>query len=405
MDTAQSVVAPAAAAPMRIAQVSPYGLDRYGGVRSHIAGLGRALVARGHHVTVIAPGGDDMLEELPVFGCGPSHPIRFGGTVFDAAWATRTATQRVRDARFDVLHVHTPWNPVVPLQLTLAHRGVRVATFHDVPSDTTPWLARTLMPIAAAALRRYIFDAVIGVSPAVGSYLGAGRYEEIPNGVKLPRDLNPTVGANVEPNALTALCIDAPIVAYIGRLEPRKDVNTLLTALGLLAARRPDVPALVILGDGPLRSALESEARRLTQQFPAVRVHFLGASDDAVKWQLLALATALVAPSTSGESFGIVLLEAMAARTIPIAADNPGYRAVLADPTGLGASLLFAAGNPAALADRLARLLDDGAWRDAVRALGVTRWPAFTWERIAERIEGVYANALAGANARRMRTR
>lgn len=387
---------------LRIAQVCPYDLARYGGVRSHIQGLGEALVARGHQVTVIAPGRSGALVEtlgsLPVQQCGTVRPVDFSGTRIDLAWASREDRRRVLATGFDVLHLHTPWNPAIPLQLALPFRGVRVATFHDVPGEATPWWARRLMPLGAAIIRRLLLHATIGVSPAVSAYLGAGTHALIPNGIGEPlydattatqTTADPLGDSTVGPTPGVAPGV-APVV-YLGRLEARKDVGTLLDAMARVTAVLGDrTPPLVIAGDGPLRGALEAQAHRLG----VTRVTFRGAVRECDKWALLADAQCVVAPSRAGESFGIVLLEAMRAGSVPIAADNPGYRHVLSDG---GESLLFPAGDAAALADQLIRAYRDAAWHDAMRSWGATRWPRFAWTRVAEEVERVYRDALAAA--------
>jgi len=350
-------------------------------------------MARGHAVTVIAPGDprsgpydSASLGALPVITCGSVHPVAFGGTVFDVAWATRAQCRAAIARGFDVLHLHTPWNPVVPLQLAAAFRGPCVATFHDVPGVDTPRWARALMPLGASLLRATVLHATIGVSPAVSTYLGAGTHVVIPNGVE-PLDTAETEPTDARTPRPTRLL-------FVGRLEARKDVATLLQALQLAATQLgADTPALDIIGDGPLRSVLEALAERLALR----NVRFLGAVDDATKWAALAAATCVVAPSRAGESFGIVLLEAMRAGSIPVAADNPGYRHVLA---GDGRDLLFAPGDAQQLADRLVRVVRDRAWRERMAHWCASRWTEFTWPRIAEAVEQVYFDAMTTAGAR-----
>ena len=365
---------------LRIAQVSPYGLDRFGGVRSHIIGLGEALRERGHVVEVIAPGGDGQLGSLPVIGCGRAHPFGFGGTQIDIVWATSDAVRRVLDRGFDVLHLHTPWNPVLPLQLAARFRGARVGTFHDVAGTATPAWARALMPAASALLRFSVLDATIAVSPPVSAYLGRDTHEVIPNGIDAR-----TAWDAVQP-------VPGPAaVLYLGRLEPRKDVDTLLRAMALLGA---EAPPLWIAGEGPLRARLEARCREL-----GVRsVQFLGAVCEEDKWVRLQQAGCIVAPSRAGESFGIILLEAMVAGTIPIAADNPGYRHVLG---GGGESLLFPPGDEKTLAARIRRATGDAAWSQEMQTWGTQRWPAFSWRSVAERVEATYRRAMERVRRRR----
>ena len=172
-------------------------------------------------------------------------------------------------------------------------------------------------------------------------------------------------------------------VLYLGRLEPRKDVATLLRAVAQL---RESAPMLWIAGDGPLRAGLERQAREL-----GVAAQFFGEVTEDEKWSLLRRARMLVAPSTGGESFGIVLLEAMAAGAPPIGADNPGYHDLLMER---GDDLLFPAGNVDALATRIRELTHNDARLRNLRQWGEIYWQQFDWSRLAMRVERVYEAAV-----------
>jgi phosphatidylinositol alpha-mannosyltransferase len=351
---------------MFVGIVCPYDLRRPGGVRTHIAGLGRALVERGHRVEVIAPSDAGELETLPVVRCGGARRIGFSGTQIDITWAAWNDVRDVARRGYDLLHFHTIWNPFVPFQIALRFKGPKVATFHDVPGPDTPPFAAMLMPPASALIERAALDATIAVSPSVSRYLPEGRHVVIPNGIRVPA---------LPPEH------DRDCIAYVGRLEPRKGVRTLIDAARQLGA---DCPPIVIAGDGPLRSELESMA-------PST-VRFVGEVSDDDKWALLRRARLLVAPSLGGESFGIVLLEAMAAGAVPIAADNPGYRAVLA---AHAEELLFRPGDASALAARIRDVWGDGAKRGRLQTWGMEYAAEFDWKVLAPRVEAVYERALA----------
>ena len=213
--------------------------------------------------------------------------------------------------------------------------------------------------------RRNYLSGVIAVSPVVSEYLAAGHHEIIPNGVSVPETLPP------EGEREAVLCL--------GRLEPRKGVSTVLEAAARLGER---CPPIWIAGDGPLRAELEQRARALRLE----RVSFMGEVSDEDKWKLLRSASVVVAPATGGESFGIVLLEAMAAGTPPIASDIPGYRHVLGERAD---DLLVPVGDVRALAERIARFADAGR-RRAAQQWGLEHWRAFDWSVIAPRVEAVY---------------
>ena len=355
---------------MRVALVCPYDLARPGGVRSHIVGLGHALVARGHTVEIIAPSPATTFEELPVVQCGASRDLPFGGTHIDFTWAPWSRVREVSRRGYDVMHFHTIWNPLMPFQLATVYRGPKVATFHDVPSPSTPALARGVMPVGSEIVRHAFVDEVIAVSPVVSAYLADGTHEIIPNGITVPEDL-PLEG-------------NRDSILYLGRLEPRKGVDTLLAALSLLAA---DPPRVCIAGDGLSRAALERDvtARGLRN------VTFVGEVSEARKWELLRDASVVVAPSVGGESFGIVLLEAMAAGAVPIAADNAGYRHVIADR---GNELLFPIGDAAALATRVRDILCHDEKRRELQAWGRQHYRQYEWSNLAGRVERVYQRAI-----------
>lgn len=356
---------------MRVALVCPYDLARPGGVRSHIVGLGCALSARGHQVEIIAPGPATELEGLPVISCGTSRDFPFGGTHIDFTWAPWTRVIEVSRRGYDVVHFHTIWNPLMPFQLATVYRGPKVATFHDVPSPDTPRLAAGIMPMGSEIVRHAFVNEVIAVSPVVSAYLTDGKHEIIPNGITVPDNL-PAEGSR---NSLL----------YLGRLEPRKGVGTFIEALALLG---PDAPPVRIAGDGLSRATLERDvaARGLRN------VTFVGEVSEADKWELLRDASVLVAPSLGGESFGIVLLEAMAAGAVPVAADNPGYRHVVGDRAG---DLVFPIGDAAALAARIRGILCDDAKRQELQAWGRQHYRQFEWSALAGRVERVYQRAIS----------
>lgn len=354
---------------MRVALVCPYDLARPGGVRSHIAGLGHALVARGHQVEVIAPSAVQTLEGLPVISCGASRDFPFGGTHIDFTWAPWRRVLDVSRRGYDVVHFHTIWNPLMPFQLASVYRGPKVATFHDVPSPSTPAIAAGAMPVGARFIRTVFVDEAIAVSPVVSRYLGRD-HEVIPNGVDVPDPLPPE-GARGS-------------VLYLGRLEPRKGVGTLIDAIARLG---DDAPPVRIAGDGLSRQDLEREVKVRGLR----NVSFLGEVSEARKWELLRDASVLVAPSVGGESFGIVLLEAMAAGAVPVAADNPGYRHVLGERAN---DLLFPVGDAARLAGRIREFLCDEKRRRELQRWGAAHQQQFHWGSLAGRVEKVYERAI-----------
>ncbi len=284
---------------------------------------------------------------------------------------TSRALSQVARRGYDVMHFHTIWNPLVPFQLALRYRGPKVATFHDVPGPDTPGWARALMTPASELIRRAALRRVIAVSPSVSRYLADGHHEIIPNGITVPDPLPPSSARDG--------------VLYVGRLEPRKGIHTLLEAASILGANGPRIR---IAGDGYLRPELErfAAARGLTN------IEFLGEVGEAEKWSLLRDASLFVAPSLGGESFGIVLLEAMAAGTPPLGADNDGYYDVLAARAD---DLVFPAGDATALAARIRALTLDDARRADLARWGEQEWRRYDWTVLAPRVEKLYQDAVA----------
>ncbi|MFN8611385.1 MAG: glycosyltransferase family 4 protein [Vulcanimicrobiota bacterium] len=352
---------------MKVALVCPYDLDRPGGVRSHILGLGLALRERGHQVEVIGPNPDGEIDGLPLVGCGRGRQIAFGGTHIDLTWASWSQVGAVAARGYDVMHFHTIWNPLFPFQLASLFRGCKVATWHDAAGPNTPWLARRVMPWASAMIRRLWLRQMIAVSPLAGIHLKPGSFHLIPNGLWVPP--LPPEGERRR-------------LLYVGRLEPRKGLPTLLGALERLGA---EAPPLWVAGEGHLRQELEQRAARLPG------VEFLGEVTEQRKWELLRQARLLIAPSLGGESFGIVLTEAMACGAPPLAADNPGYREVLRDRFD---QLIFPVGDEVRLAERIRVLCSaDQEW-SALREWGLREWQRYDWRVLAAQVEEVYRRAL-----------
>ncbi len=353
-----------------IALVCPYDLTRPGGVRSHLAGLGEALRARGHRVDVVAPTAANQLQSLPVVQCGRSRPLAFGGTQIDLTWASWRQLGDVSRRGYDVMHFHTIWNPAMPFQLAMRFAGPKVATFHDVAGPDTPAIARMGMGPVSSLIGTLWLRRMIAVSPLVARYLPPGKHQVIPNGVAVPSVLPPEG--------------EREAVLFLGRLEPRKSPETLLEAAALLG---PACPPIWIAGDGYLRPQLERQAARLGLS----TVSFLGEVTESEKWARLRRAAIVVAPSTGGESFGIVLLEAMVAGAPPVAADNPGYRDVLRAQAG---ALLFPPGDAAALARSIRAIVGDAGRRRELQAWGEAHWRRYDWKVLAARVENVYADAV-----------
>jgi len=376
---------------MRIVQVCPYDPDRHGGVQRHMHALAAALAARGHDTLIIAPGAARPTD-AGMWRLGAMRSVAFAGTRFELTWA---AEGELRDVlaelgrwQPDVVHFHTPWDPLMPWQLFRRLGGTRVATFHDTPPPGVTGAAlRNLFKL----LSRYLLarlDGAIAVSEAPLAHLRPGTSGVQPVVLPPVTDLSPFLTLHKAPAR------QRPDVLFIGRLEPRKGVQVLLDAADRLASgavARPGgaaKPRFVVAGDGDLRDAVLAAQRRLGPD----SIEFVMTPSEAEQRHLLSQATLAVSPALYGESFGIVLAEALASGTPVIAAGNAGYRTVL---TGRGAGLLVPPGDGAALGARIAALLGDGPERQALADWG--RAHARQYD-VAQRIgdfEAFYRGAIA----------
>jgi len=345
---------------MRIAQVCPYSLTVPGGVQAQVLGLARVLRRKGHEVRVLAPC-DGPPPEPWVTPLGMSIPTAANGSVApiapDPSAALRTI-RALRDEEFDVVHLHEPLVPGPTLTTLIVADVPRIGTFHRAGSS----LAYTrLRPAVRRMARRLdLRCAVSDEAAATARAALGGTYEVLFNGIEVDRF------ACAEPEPTTG-----PTICFVGRHEPRKGLAVLLEALTLLPAE----VQLWIGGDGPQTR----ELREATAGDP--RVLWLGRIDDAAKARRLRGADVFCAPSLGGESFGVVLLEAMAAGVPVVASDLTGYRAVAR--SGLDA-LLVPPGDPTALADALGRVLSDPELAARLAESGSAHVARFGMERLAD---------------------
>ena len=374
---------------MRIVQVCPYDPDRHGGVQRNMHALDRALAARGHATLIIAPGA--ARDGDAIWRLGAMRNVAFAGTRFEVTWAGQDDLAKTVAAlarwQPDVVHFHTPWDPLMPWQLLRRIDVASVATFHDTPPPgVTGSVLRTLFKL----LSRYLLarlDGAIAVSEAPLAHLRPGQTGLAPLVLPPVTDLTPFF-------AVRKMATQRPMILFLGRLEPRKGVKVLLDAIELLASGAVPLPAglpqpcFVVAGDGDLRGDVLAARDRLGNGW----IEFIASPSSSEQLRLMTEATLAVSPALYGESFGIVLAEALASGTPMIGAANAGYRTVL---TGLGASLLVPPGDGAALARRIASLLGDADERAALAAWGRDHARHFdVTERIAD-FENFYRAAVA----------
>ena len=366
---------------MKIGIVNPYSWDVPGGVGFHIRDLALKLRSRGHNVRVLTPSTSDDLPEW-ITSAGSSVSIPFNGSVANISIKPKALARTRRwlaDNDFDVVHVHEPVVPSVSMAAAMLSSAPLVGTFHAA-------LGRSVSrAIASAPMRLYMER--IGVRIAVSEEARRTLIEHhggdaviIPNGVETASF------RTAQPLDQWVTTDERPVIVFLGRLdEPRKGLGIFAGAIERVLEAIPGARFLIAgRGDAP-------DIRAAVARF-GDSVSFLGGISDEEKESLLAGASIYVAPQTGGESFGIVLVEAMAARTTVVASDIPAFRAVLEDGR---AGALFETGNADALAGVLLDVLRDHERLDALADAGQRASAQYDWEVVADKVFEVYKLAIA----------
>ncbi len=401
---------------LNVGLVSPYSWDVPGGVNRHVERLAAYLRERGHRVTVMAP---DGRAGEGFYSAGTSVPVPANRSVANICFGPRAAARMRRflaGAGFDVLHLHEPLIPSVSMLALLYSRAANVGTFHAAREvgSLGYLLARPLLrPLAE---RLHLRAAVSPAAMQLVSRYFPGEYRLLPNGVDTrlfhPRgpDLYGFVRQSLRPGAVEdgegggggtsaeaggqerseepevdaslarrILGLDprAFYLLFVGREEPRKGLHVLLRALPRIRETHPEVRLLVVGTE---------EAGRATEG-----VTWLGRLPDCLLPAAYRTAGIMVAPSLGKESFGIILLEAMACGVPLVASDIPGYRSVVED--GVQA-LLVPPGDPEALAAAVLHLVEDAALRRRLAEAGRARAEDFSWDRLVIEVEEAYLQAL-----------
>ncbi len=357
---------------MRVALLSPYSLSVPGGVQGQVLGLARALRAQGHDARVIGPT-DGPPPEPGVTSIGASTGFASNGSVSPMAEEQRIASDRTLEAlrviEPDVLHLHEPLVPGPTSAALLGSEVPKVGTFHAASDQNHP-AYKALRKVAIGAARRLAVR--VAVSPDARATAEAaleGSYLLLPNGV----DVDAFTKTQATPT-------DRPAVLFLGRYEPRKGLDTLLDAWSGL-----DRDAVLwVASDGP---GIETLQNRRTPN-----VEWLGRISEAEKLARLRAATVFCCPALGQESFGIVLLEGMAAGSAVLASDIPGYRNVARHDEN---AWLVPPGDPDALRSGLRGLLDDPDLRGRLVDRGAARAAEFSLTRLATRYVEVYEEAIA----------
>jgi len=360
---------------MRIGICAPYDLSVAGGVNTHIRAQAGALRRLGHDVCVFGAASGPLPDgEVSLGGCVSMvvGDTETGFGVDPRSWWT--AKRLLRERRFDLLHMHEPLMPLPPWFVLKQADVPVVATFHTYRSQGHRWYPKY----------RWIFDPLmarvsvrLAVSEAAKRTVAEhfpGDYDVVPNAIDVARFATPTP----RPPSMPA---DRRHVLYVGRIEPRKGVDRLVQAMPAVQERVAGV-RLVIVGDGPDRDAVAALARALR-----VDVVFGGRVADADLAGYYQSADLVCSPALADESFGLTLLEAMAAGRPIVASNIAGYAELLAPA---GSARLTPAGDAAALAREICAVLTNDLLARTLGGRGSTVAKSYDWTAIAKRLEGIY---------------
>jgi phosphatidylinositol alpha-mannosyltransferase len=368
---------------MKIGIVCPYNILKGGGVQEHVREMQAELKRRGHTVKVITPlpRDTDVINLADTIFVGTSTDFRspmHTSVQVSATVDIEKIDSVLAEEKFDIIHFHEPWVPVISRQILLRSDSVNIATFHAKVPETM--MSRTVVRVVTPYMKsvlKYLHE-LTAVSESAAEYarsLTDAHITFVPNGINLDK-------YKVQPKKTKA----PTNILYVGRLERRKGVKYLLQAFQQLSAQCPDV-VLRIAGSGPDREKLEL----LAEDLKLKNVEFLGYVSDAEKHKLFAEASLFCSPAIYGESFGIVLLEAMATGLVAVAGDNSGYADLM---QGVGALSVVDTHNPREFARRLKLLLDEPALRKIWQDWAATYVKQFSYIKIVDQYEVLYAEAL-----------
>ena len=369
---------------LRIGLLCPYSLTTPGGVQGQVMGLARALRKMGHEVRVLGPC-DGAPPDTFVTPIGESLPTVANGSIAplapDPSAALRTI-RVLRDEQFDVLHIHEPLTPGASITALVMRTAPIVATFHAAGESLSyKYLSAPLKGFASAIDHRVAVskDAVLLAQRYIG-----GDYQILPNGVELDRFIASSQNTSIT-NGDSSLMRRS--IFFCGRHEPRKGLEVLLQAHATL----PDNVDLWIASEGP-------ETERLKREWAGdSRIMWLGRISDAEKAKRLSQADVFCAPSLGGESFGVVLIEAMAAATPIVASALDGYMNVATNEVD---ALLVEPNDPAALEAALRRILLDQELAHRLVHQGQERATGFSMVQLASTYVDIYRRVIAESQNR-----
>ena len=367
---------------LKIGIVCPYGWDTPGGVQNHVRDLAEFLISAGHSVSVLAPAIDE--DQLPDYVASAGKPISipYNGAVARVLFgpiAYARVRQWIASGEFDLLHLHEPAIPSISLLACWAAEGPMVGTFHAAAKRQKVIFA--IGPILEPAIEK--LSARIAVSEAARLTLTDHLDTDaivVPNGIYAKRYSAGTFQEKWAGNT----------IGFIGRFEePRKGLQVLVDALPIIARFAPDVKVFVA-GPGDPKEFEKEIDPQLRDRF-----EFLGRISEQEKADFMSSVSLYVAPNTGGESFGIILAEALAGGACVVASDIPAFDSLLG---GGEFGALFESENSTDLAKVVIDLLRDENKRTELAIAGKTHAQVFDWDVVAQQIFSIYEMAIVGGN-------
>lgn len=365
---------------MKIGLVCPYNMFRGGGVQEHVLALREGLVKRGHEAFIISPQPTNPVSsdvDTGMLLVGSARPIRAARTSAEVSVSVDTdkLNSLLDSHNFDILHFHEPWVPILSLQIMQRSKAVHIATFHAAMSErrTSRTVEKVIIPYTRSIFK-YV-NAMTAVSSTATNYVSTLTNRKlviIPNGIDLQKYNEPHEFSNSK----------IKTILYVGRLEKRKGVKYLLEAYDRIATKDHNY-RLLIAGDGPERAKLMAQVEKDSIK----GVQFLGYIDEAEKLRLLKESTIFCSPALYGESFGIVLLEAMASGCVTVAGNNSGYEQVM---RGRGQLSIVNPKDTTEFARRLDLLAKDESLRDNWREWARKEVVQYDYSEIVDQYEKLY---------------
>ncbi|MCH8222697.1 MAG: glycosyltransferase family 4 protein [Chloroflexi bacterium] len=370
---------------MKIALVSPYEINHYGGVNGHVGSLAAEFTGQGHDVTIMAPCNvrTNEIWGIPFFSLGRAVPVHTAGSVAQlspAIWKHWQIRRFLRDEAFDVVHVHEPFSPIPVYQVVLASNTLTIGTFHAYNSATRRlriW-KRVLLPIYNA------LDGRIAVSEASKEFVAThfpGEYEVIPNGIEIEHFAKTR-------SRLPEFDDGKVNILFVGRAEVRKGLKYLIGAFSLLKWEMPNI-RLIVVGPG---NPDQDSARYMAERGVGDDICFVGSPSYEDLPSYHHSADIFCTASIDRESFGYVVAESMAAGLPIVATDIAGHRSVVGDR---GNALMVPPKDEAALAGALRTLIEDPALRERLGKAAREKAEEYRWSRVSSLIYDYYQSTAA----------